>query len=202
MNRPDAAAPARASWIWTALLLASFAAIAALRLTDAIDQTTGVILMCCAMVLVVPLTRARLFHQKSTGTMTPAMRSYTRRFLFGACGYVLGLGIAISIHARGELSDGATVAIAMLPVVPILWMLWAVGRYLVEETDEFLRHRATMASLCGLGLVLVTGTFWGFLETFDVTPHVDAWWTFPVWAIGMGFAQCWMAWRDGRGAPE
>jgi len=86
--------------------------------------------------------------------------------------------------------------------VPIYAMIWAMARYLVEEDDEFLRHRAIMASLFGLGLVLAAGSFWGFLETFGVVPHVDAWWTFPAWAIGMGIAQCWMSWRDRTGGES
>jgi hypothetical protein len=184
---------------WGISIFASFAIIAALRITGAIGGTTGFILMCIAMVQIIPLTRASLAKEKRTGRLSPAVARYTRRFLLASFGYMLGLGIAVTIADRVDLGQAESIAIAMLPVVPVLAMIWTMGRYLVEEDDEFLRHRATMASLVGLGAVLVAGTFWGFLESFDVLPHVDAWWVFPVWAIGMGAGQCWMAMKDRAG---
>lgn len=192
----------RSRWFWAGLMFASFGVIAALRITDAIGETTGFILMACAMLLIVPLTRAGLAHQRTTGHLSPAVARYTRRFMIASLGYMLGLGIAITLSERMELSGVGAFAIALLPVLPIFAMIWTMARYLIEEDDEFLRHRATMASLAGLGLVLAAGSFWGFLETFGVVPHVDAWWTFPVWAIGMGIAQCWMSWRDRAGTES
>lgn len=190
----------RSRWFWAGLMFASFGAIAALRITDAIGGTTGFVLMACAMLLIIPLTRAGLAHQRTTGHLSPAVVRYTRRFVIASLGYMLGLGIAVTLSERMELSGANAFAIALLPVLPIFAMIWTMARYLIEEDDEFLRHRATMASLSGLGLVLAAGSFWGFLETFGVVPHVDAWWTFPVWAIGTGIAQCWMSWRDRAGA--
>lgn len=188
--------PGRSRWFWAGMMFASFGAIAALRITDAIGRTTGFVLMVCAMLLIIPLIRAGLAHQRTTGRLSPSIVRYTRRFVIASLGYMLGLGIAIALSERMQLSGGGAFAIALLPVLPIFAMIWAMARYLIEEDDEFLRHRATMASLLGLGVVLAAGSFWGFLETFGVAPHVDAWWTFPVWAIGMGAAQCWMSWRD------
>lgn len=189
----------RSSWFWAGMMIASFCCIAALRITDAINETTGFILMAWAMILIIPLTRAGLARQRATGHLSPAVVRYTRRFLIGTFAYILGLGLAVWLHERFGLTGVEALAIAPLPVVPIFVMIWAMGRYLVEEEDEFLRHRAMMASLFGLGVVLAAGSFWGFLETFGVVPHVWAWWTFPAWAIGMGAAQCWMAWRDRTG---
>jgi hypothetical protein len=189
----------RSRWFWAGLMFASFGAIAGLRITDAIGEPTGFILLACAMLLIIPLTRAGLAHQKTTGHLSPAVVRYSRRFVIASLGYVLGLGIAITLSERMDVSGANAFAIALLPVLPIFAMIWTMARYLIEEDDEFLRHRATMASLFGLGLVLAAGSFWGFLETFGVVPHVDAWWTFPVWAIGVGIAQCWMSWRDRAG---
>ena len=196
MNAAAVRPAGRSRWFWGGLMAGSFAAIAGLRMSDAIGETTGFVLMCGAMVLIVPLVRASLAHQRDTGHLSPAVVQYTRRFMVGTFGYMLGLGLAITLHGRMELDGAAAFAIALLPVLPIFVMIWAMARYLIEEEDEFLRHRAAMASLFGLGVVLAAGSFWGFLETFGVVPHVWAWWTFPVWAIGMGLSQGWMAWRD------
>jgi len=183
---------------WAGGLFAAFAVISALRISDAIDSTTGFILMVVAMLQIIPLTRASLAKQRSTGHLSAAVARYTLRFLFATFGYVLGLGIAVTIANRVELSQGESFLIALLPVIPVLGMIWTMARYLIEEEDEFLRHRAIMASLFGLGAVLTLGTFWGFLETFEVVPHVWAWWVFPVWAMGMGLGQCWMGLADRR----
>ena len=43
---------------------------------------------------------------------------------------------------------------------------------------------------------LAAGIFWGFLETFELVPHVPAWWVLPVWAGGLGVAQLWMWARE------
>ena len=196
MNAAAVRPAGRSRWFWGGLMAGSFAAIAGLRMSDAIGETTGFVLMCGAMVLIVPLVRASLAHQRDTGHLSPAVVRYTRRFMVGTFGYMLGLGLAITLHERMDLAGAAAFAIALLPVLPIFVMIWAMARYLIEEEDEFLRHRAAMASLFGLGVVLAAGSFWGFLETFGVVPHVWAWWTFPVWAIGMGLSQGWMAWRD------
>ena len=192
--RPITARPG----FWAGGLFAAFAIISALRITDAIGSTTGFILMLIALLQIIPLTRASLARQRATGHLSGAVARYTRRFLFATFGYVLGLGIAVTIANRVELSQTESFLIALLPVIPIMGMIWTMARYLIEEEDEFLRHRAIMASLFGLGGVLTLGTFWGFLETFDVVPHIWAWWVFPVWAMGMGLGQCWMALADRR----
>ena len=183
---------------WAGGIFAAFGIISALRMTDAIGSTTGFILMVFAMLQIIPLTRASLAKQRSTGHLSPAIVRYTRRFLLASFGYMLGLGVAVTIANRVDLSEIESFLIALLPVIPVLGMIWTMARYLIEEEDEFLRHRAIMASLFGLGGVLTLGTFWGFLETFEVVPHIWAWWVFPVWAIGMGLGQCWMALADRR----
>lgn len=184
---------------WCVSLFASFALIAFLRMTDAIDGTTGFILMALSMSLLVPMVRAASAQQRRQGFLSPAITRYNKRFMAASAGYVLGLGLAITINDRIELRQGETVLIALLPIIPIFGMIWTMSRYIVEEEDEYLRHRAIMASLAGLALVLGLGTFWGFLETFEVVPHIWAWWVFPVWAIGMGLSQAWMAFSDRRG---
>ena len=41
--------------------------------------------------------------------------------------------------------------------------------------------------------MLAIGSFWGFLETFELVPHVPGWWAVPIWAIGMGLGQAWQS---------
>lgn len=178
----------RGPWFWAGLYLASSAVIAALKLTEAIDPTTALILFFGAMGLLIPLVRAG----ERQNCANPVMVRYNRRFLAACFGYVLGLGIAIAIWNTYAPTGPAVFAIALLPTIPTFAMIWAMGRYLVEETDEYLRYRTVRAAIMSLGGVLAIGIFWGFLEMFELVPHVWAWWVLPVWAGGLGVAQLWM----------
>ena len=119
------------------------------------------------------------------------MADYNRRIVFSSLGYVLGLGIAVTLWNSYQLSDALVFAISLLPTVPTFGIIWAMARYLAEEQDEYLRHRMIMAALVALGVVLAIGIFYGFLEMFELVPHIWAWWVLPVWAIGLGLAQLW-----------
>ena len=184
-----AKAPAgRGPWFWAGLYLVSSAIIAALRLTDAVTANVALLLFFGAMGLLIPLVRAG----ERQNCANPVIVRYNRRFLAAAFGYVLGLGIAITLWNNFELSGPVVFAIALLPTIPTFAMIWAMGRYLVEETDEYLRYRTVRAALMSLGMVLAIGIFWGFLEMFELVPHIWAWWVLPVWAGGLGLAQLWM----------
>ena len=120
---------------WAGGIFAAFGIISALRMTDAIGSTTGFILMVIAMLQIIPLTRASLAKQRSTGHLSPAIVRYTRRFLLASFGYMLGLGIAVTIADRVDLSEIESFLIALLPVIPVLGMIWTMARYLIEEED-------------------------------------------------------------------
>lgn len=198
----DEAKGGRGPIFWGSLLAISVAAVAALKISGAINPPTGYILMSAAMVLLIPFARSSIARQKRQGHVSPAIVGYTRRMLIASFAYVLGLGVAVTLHNRMELSGATGFLVALLPVLPSFGMVWAMGRYLVEEHDEYMRQRAMIASLVGLGAVLTIGSFWGFLETFGLVPHVPGWWVVPVWAIGMGLGQCGIGLRDRSGEAE
>jgi hypothetical protein len=179
---------ARGQGFWAGLYLASSAIIVTLKLTDAITGTVAMLLFVCAMGLLIPMVRA---GERRHGA-NPVVIRYNRRILAASMGYVLGLGLALAIWKNYEPSGAVAVAIALLPTIPTFAIIWAMGRYLVEETDEYLRYRTVRAAIMSLGMVLAIGIFWGFLETFELVPHIWAWWVLPVWAGGLGLAQLWM----------
>ena len=124
---------------------------------------------------------------------SPALMRYNTRFMLASAAYVGGLFIAIAIHNSAQNTNAPVgplaFAVPLLPTLPALAMIVIMARYLVEESDEYLRHRASLSAIIGLGFVLVIGTVWGFLETFGLVPHIWAWWVVPVWAIGLGIGQ-------------
>ena len=147
---------------------------------------------------VAALAIARRFKQgdKARAYGNAALARYTQRLMLASMGYVVGLMIAIAIHESAMPNGPLAYAVALLPTIPALAMIFAIGRYLVEETDEYQRHRASLSAIIGLGFVLVLGTVWGFLETFGLARHIWAWWVVPVWAIGMAIGQGWIALRE------
>ncbi|KLI65170.1 hypothetical protein AAV99_02540 [Aurantiacibacter marinus] len=118
--------------------------------------------------------------------MSPAMRSYNRRFFSFSALYMVVMLAASGLYDK--MAEGSAVVwlLAIAPALAAMGMIWAMYRYLREEADEYLRQRAVSAAMVGLGFVLVLGTGWGFLETFGLVPHIWAWWVFPAWAIGLG----------------
>ncbi|RPF71798.1 hypothetical protein [Aurantiacibacter spongiae] len=185
--------------IWAATALAAIATVSGLKLSGAIDSTSGFILLALAFVPAGLFVRAM---DKAKRSANLAVLRYNRRMMIAGLGYVLGLGAAISIFDRYNVGEAATMVLALLPVVPILAMIWAMARYLIEERDEYLRYRSAVSSLVGLALLLGVACFWGFLETFELVPHAPGWYAFPLWAIGMGLAQGWQALANRAGADE
>ena len=190
--------PAQRTGLWGGLMIGSAAAILALKLSGAIEDPATYIL------LVVPLALGALFYRSlqqtsaEGGTASPALRRYNRGIALTSVGYMLGLGIAIYLWNNFTLPDPAIFAISLLPAIPTFAMIGVMGRYLAAEEDEYLRYRSVMASLWGLGLVLALGTFWGFMEMFQLVPHIWSWWVMPVWAIGMGIGQGILGWQADR----
>lgn len=80
---------------------------------------------------------------------------------------------------------------ALLPVIPIALMVWAMGRYLSDEPDEFYRLIQTRASLAATGFVLVLGTAWGFLEEYTGLGPFPVLIIFPIWCAGFMAGLAW-----------
>lgn len=155
-------------------------------------------LLCAVQLARTARNARRIANLQAGGFTNAAIRRYNWRMAVASAIYVVGMMIAIKVYDanEGTLSAPLTFAIAMLPTLPALGMIVSMVRYLIEEEDEFLRHRASLAALIGLGLVLTLGTIWGFLETFGLVINIWAWWVVPVWAIGLGIGQAFLAYRD------
>lgn len=182
---PDSHRPARPG-IWAGLFSVNAALVAVMHLTGALEPPVPYLLFALNFVLLVPMIRTARLRQEEKGAMSPALSRYNWRFLGFAALYMATMLGAAMVHDRVEPASTPMWAIAVLPAVPIMGMIWTMYRYLKEETDEFLRQRAISAALVGLSLVLVVSTLWGFLEMFGLVPHVWLWAVFPVWAIGLG----------------
>src|SRR6476620_4280555 len=80
--------------------------------------------------------------------------------------------------------------VAILPALPIIGIFGAMGRYLVEEQDEYIRMLTVRQTLWATGFALSVATIWGFLESFDLVGHIDAYYVAVLWFGGLGLGSC------------
>jgi hypothetical protein len=80
-------------------------------------------------------------------------------------------------------------AIAIVTAAPIAVVFWLMGRWL-RETDEYTRAKHVDAMLVGGGAVFSLSIAWGFLEMFEVAPHLSYFWIAPGFFFFYGLASC------------
>lgn len=182
--------------LWAAVFGLGMAFIAWLEYRDLIVRPWNLVLVGLFSLSLWPLGLAANNRAEGCGVNSPALQRYNRRSLIWATCYVAALGTAMTVRSAIHPQGPLLWLIAVLPSLPIFYFIWAMGRYLVEEQDEYLRMRQVHAGLIATGLLLAAATFWGFLETFGVAPHAFGWWAVPVWAIGLGLGQFVLARRD------
>jgi uncharacterized membrane protein len=152
----------------------------------AISRTWKLVASLSPMLLLIPMLRAVERTQRECGCISPATITYNRRALIWSFGYVILLVIAISANHAWHPTGPLLWIIAILPALPIFFLIWSMGAYIAEETDEYLRQRTIMSALWATGFLLAIATCYGFLETFKLVPHIEGWAAVPVWAIGLG----------------
>ena len=86
--------------------------------------------------------------------LSPAQKRYSRRMLalmFGYVAILLTVGYVFNLlHPTGP----AAFALGILPALPVIGVFFLIGRYLVEEKDEYLRLIETRKSLIATGFML------------------------------------------------
>jgi len=127
--------------------------------------------------------------------MNAAQRRYNGRVILAALAYgVLLIGEQYTLR-HGHVSAAAGYALAILPSLPIIAIFVLMGRYLVEEQDEYLRMRVIRQMLWATALTLTGTTLWGFLEDAGL-PHLPMFYVSVIWFCGLGVGGCIMNLRD------
>ena len=115
-----------------------------------------------------------------------ANNRYAIRLAVLMSAYILLLLLTKHMVKR-DLAEGALMwVLAILPALPIVGVFWAIGRLLVEESDEYLRSLLVRQLLIGSAITLSVATVYGFLENFGLVGHVDAFYLTVLFFIGMG----------------
>ena len=110
---------------------------------------------------------------------SPAQKRYNRTILLLSAAYAALLVGAVYLLSRHLVSGPLAYVVGVLPALPVTGFFLAMGRYLFDESDEYLRVLQVRQLLVATGVMLAASTIWGFLEGFELVPHVVAY----VWPI-------------------
>ena len=115
----------------------------------------------------------------------PQKRYVQRVFVSMVC-YMAFLSIALHYVGRGLVTGPLAYILGALPGFAVIGVFWAIGRLLVEETDEYQRMLLVRQSLIASAFALSIATVWGFLENVRLVPHIDAFYIAILWFVGLG----------------
>lgn len=121
---------------------------------------------------------------------SPALRRYNKRILLLSLVYVVCLFGAVYLFDRRLLGGPLAWPVALAPAAAVIGFFVTIGRYLLEERDEYLRDQMVRQALVATGLAMAVATAWGFLENFGLVPHVYAYAVAIVWFAGLGVGTC------------
>jgi hypothetical protein len=119
-----------------------------------------------------------------------ASKTYNVRVLWLSLFYGAFLMAAVYGFRHQLLTGPVAYLAAVLPALPIIGIFAAIGRYLVEEQVEYLRMLMVRQTLWASAFALSVATVWGFLESFDMVGHVEAYYVAVLWFGGLGLGAC------------
>ncbi|MEA2351568.1 MAG: hypothetical protein QOG86_2509 [Thermoleophilaceae bacterium] len=117
---------------------------------------------------------------------TPAWKRYNWRVVRLSLVYAAFLIAAVYGFKHQLVPGPLKYFVAILPALPIIGIFGAIGRYLVEEQDEYVRMLMVRQTLWASAFSLSIATTWGFLDNFGLVGHVDGYWIAILWFFGLG----------------
>ena len=117
---------------------------------------------------------------------TPAWKRYNHRVIWLSLVYAAFLLPAVYGFKHNLVPGQLKYIVAILPALPIIGIFGAIGRYLVEEQDEYVRMLMVRQILWASAFTLSIATTWGFLDNFELVGHADGYWIVILWFFGLG----------------
>jgi hypothetical protein len=118
----------------------------------------------------------------------PAQRRFTISCWLGAL-LVVVFSVLVALALKlGHLHGALVYPMAVLPALPILWVLYETGRWIAVEKDEFQRTVFVQCLLGGIGGTLAVTTIWGNLEAFAHAPHLPLATVYAIFWIFVGIS--------------
>lgn len=179
-------------WRWRIAFVVAMFGTAAIGIWAGRPQWMGYLLLLLPVLFALPMWHEAQLKRTEEGEPSPALADYDMRTLMALFVYIACVAGAVSLSKAIGTGSPWLWAVALVPSLPILAVIWAMGRYLAEETDEFLRHRTINAALIATGAVLALATVWGTLELFKLVPHAAGWWAVPAFVVARDVAKAWL----------
>jgi len=117
---------------------------------------------------------------------TPAWNRYNHRVILLSLLYAAFLLPAVYGFKHNLVPSQLKYMVAILPALPIIGIFGVIGRYLVEEQDEYVRMLMVRQILWASAFTLSIATTWGFLDNFGLVGHADGYWIVILWFFGLG----------------
>ncbi|NUQ16925.1 MAG: hypothetical protein HOP95_00475 [Sphingomonas sp.] len=116
---------------------------------------------------------------------TSAWKRYNWRLIWLSLLYAAFLLPAVYGFKHQLVPESVKYVVAILPALPIIGIFGALGRYLIEEQDEYVRMLMVRQILWASGFTLSIATAWGFLDNFGLVGRVDGYWIIVLWYFGL-----------------
>ncbi|MEQ8406270.1 MAG: hypothetical protein RKE49_14335 [Oceanicaulis sp.] len=120
--------------------------------------------------------------------MTKAAKRYTRRMAIFAVVYAAAIFGVNLIDDALALSAPARVGLALIPVLPALYMVFAVISF-VRDMDEVQARIIMESVLAGAAIVSLASFTYGMVRGAVELPAIEAYWYLPALAACSGLAQ-------------
>ncbi len=125
-----------------------------------------------------------------------ALKRYQKRTMIVMAGYVGILLISSWTVKHGHLHGWFLYLLSALPAIPIILVIVSMGRYLQEETDEYLRLRTMRALLVATAALLGTLVVSDFLQAFANAPAFPPFTSFVIFCAAFAITQGVLQLRD------
>lgn len=171
---------------WFAAFLAAMVAMVIfVDMAGIKDKLVATGLMLLPALLLVPMVRNAMANSGQRGASGAPSVRYLKRMAMVSIVYLASLFLAEHMIEDGTATP-FSIALAIVPGLAVAGYFWAIGRYMTELTDEFLRMLLVRQTLIATAFAFSAAAIYGFLENFELVPHVDAYW-WPI-AFFLGFA--------------
>jgi hypothetical protein len=175
---------------WLLMTFVTTAAIAALALTEAIENEVAIPALFVAPLFCMVALFLAMLNQNAAGNgecsqSGQAQRRYIKRVALFTSLYLATFAALTFLDELGSVPLAVRYVVGILPGCAVIGIFWAIGRLIVEETDEFLRMLTIRQTLIASALALSAASIWGFLESADLVIHIDAYWYAVIWFLGL-----------------
>lgn len=100
--------------------------------------------------------------------------------------FLLAVWASRYLTRNGPIDGPLLWILALIPGLALLGGIYAFGRLIIEQKDEFIRMLIIRQWVIATGIALSFAAVWGFLEEFGLVPHIYAYYFAFIWFLGFG----------------